>query len=97
MAGCDGEKRYKASRRADGRENAFRSEKRAVRIGRNELRRRLARFSRACTGIAHIDLPSEWSVFHEISGGRAKGHIAAIGAHGWRVAFLVCGAAIGRR
>src|SRR3989442_9173935 len=90
MARSDSQKRDKASRGADRRQNAFRSDQRSVRIGGDEMRGWLARVSRSCASIKQIDLPSRRRIFHEIRGRRAKSDVATIGAHGRRVAFVIC-------
>ena len=97
MAGSDRQKRDKASRRADGRQNAFRSHQCSVLIGGDEMRRWLAGISCPRARIEQIDLPPGRGMFHQIRGRRAEGYIARIGAHRRRVAFLVCRRAIGCR
>ena len=96
IARSDGQKRDKAPRSADGRQNAFGSDQCSVHIGGNQMRRRLAGFSRASASIQQVDLPSLRRIFHEVRRSRAESHIASVGAHRGRVVIVVRGSAVGR-
>src|SRR5438874_1886192 len=96
MARSYSQKCDKAPRSADGRQNAFRSDQCSVRIGRNQMRRRLAGFSRASASIQQVDLPSLRRIFQEVRRSRAEGYIASISAHRRRAAIVVCRSAVSR-
>ena len=96
MARSDSQKRDKAPRSADGRQSAFRSDQCSVRIGGNQMRRRLAGISRTSTSIQQIDLPPRRGIFHEVRRNRAESHISPVVAHRGRAAIVVCRSAVSR-
>jgi len=96
MARSDSQKRDKAPRSADGRQNAFRSGQCSVHIGGYEMRQRLAGISRTSTSIQQIDLPPRRGIFHEVRRNRAESHISPVGAHRGRAAIVVCRSAVSR-
>src|SRR5437660_10240471 len=91
VARRDGEKRDEATRRADRRQDTFRTDERTARIGRNKNRRRLARSISTDAGIPQINLASWRRILDEIGGVRAKSDVTAVGAHRRRVAVAGSG------
>src|SRR5207247_10659759 len=91
VARRDGEKRDKATRRADRRQDTFRADERTARIGGNKNRRRLARSISTDTGIPQINLAARRRIHDEIGCVRAKSDVTAVGAHRRRVAVAGSG------